>query len=156
MRGLGLLATALIGFGFMAPASAQLLDKKALGLVEAKKIAEAAEAEAVKNKWPVAIAIVDEAGNLVHFAKLDGTQIGSINIALGKARTAALLRRPTAALEEAVKGGRTVLLAVEGILPLEGGVPIKTGDQVIGAVGVSGVTSAQDAQVAEAGADVVK
>jgi glc operon protein GlcG len=156
MRLVSLLGAVALGLAVAYPASAQLLDRKALSLAEVKKIADAAEAEAVKNKWNVAIAIVDDAGNLLYFRKLDGTQVGSVNIAIGKAKTSAILRRPTLALEEAVKGGRNVLLALDGLTPLEGGVPIKTGDQVIGAIGVSGVTSQQDAQIAMAGANLVK
>ena len=111
----------------------------------------AAEAEAARNGWPVAIAIVDASGELIVFHKLDGTQSASIDIAIGKARTAARLRRPTKALEDAIASGRMALAAVEGITPLEGGVPITVEGQVIGAIGVSGVTSQQDAQVAQAG-----
>lgn len=148
---------AAVAFTLALPASAQLADRKALTLEAAKKIMAAAEAEAMKNKWPVAIAIVDEAGELLMMAKLDGTQPASIDIAIGKARTAARLKRETKLLEEAVtKSGRTVILALPGVTPLEGGVPIKVGDQVVGAVGVSGVTSAQDAQVAAAGVATVK
>ncbi len=148
---------AALAMALALPASAQLADRKALTLEAAKKIMAAAEAEAMKNKWTVAIAIVDEAGELLMMAKLDGTQPASIDIAIGKARTAARLKRETKVLEEAVtKTGRTVILALPGVTPLEGGVPIKVGDQVVGAVGVSGVTSAQDAQVAMAGVAVVK
>jgi len=134
-----------------APADAQFADRKALTLDGAKRIMAAAEAEAAKNKWTVAIAIVDEAGELVAFHKIDETQAGSIDIAIGKARTAARMKRPTKALEDAVAGGRTVFLAVDGLVPLEGGVPITVEGRVVGAVGVSGVTSQQDAQVAQAG-----
>ena len=94
---------------------------------------------------------MDEAGELVAFHKIDETQAGSIDIAIGKARTAARMKRPTKALEDAVAGGRTVFLAVDGLVPLEGGVPITVEGRVVGAVGVSGVTSQQDAQVAQAG-----
>jgi glc operon protein GlcG len=136
----------------LAPAAeAQFADRKALTLDGAWRIMAAAEAEAVKNKWTVAIAIVDEAGDLVAFHKLDDTQAASIDVAIGKARTAARMKRPTKALEDAVAGGRTVLLGVDGLTLLEGGVPITVGGRVIGAVGVSGVTSQQDAQVAQAG-----
>ena len=136
----------------LAPAAAaQLADRKTLTLEGAKRIMAAAEAEALKNKWTVAIAIVDEAGDLVAFHKVDDTQAGSIDIAMAKARTAARLKRPTKALEDAVASGRTVLLAVDGVMPLEGGVPITVEGRIIGAVGVSGVTSQQDAQVAQAG-----
>jgi len=125
-------------------------------LAGAKTMMAAAEAEARKNGWRVAIAIVDSAGNLLMFQKLDDTQPGSIQIAIGKARTAANFKRPTKALEEVVTAGRTVFLAVEGITPLEGGVPVVIDGQVIGAVGVSGVKSSEDAQVAQAGADALK
>lgn len=132
-------------------ASAQLLDAKVIGMDAARTMMTAAEAEATRNGWPVAIAIVDAAGELILFHKLDGTQAASIDIAIGKASTAARLRRPTKALEDAIASGRMALAAVDGVLPLEGGVPIVVDGQVIGAIGVSGVTSQQDAQVAEAG-----
>jgi len=137
-------------------ASAQTTDRRVITLDGAKAILAAAEAEAVKNKWTVAIAVVDESGNLIAFHRIDDTQVGSIDIALGKARTAARMKRPTKALEDAVAGGRTVMLAIEGITPLEGGVPVMRDGRVIGAVGVSGVTSQQDAQVAQAGAAALK
>lgn len=132
-------------------AEAQLATRQALTLDGAKRIMAAAEAEAAKNKWTVAIAIVDEAGDLIALHKIDDTQAGSIDIAIAKARTAARMKRPTKALEDAVAGGRAALLGVEGLMPLEGGVPIQVEGRIIGAVGVSGVTSQQDAQVATAG-----
>jgi glc operon protein GlcG len=133
-----------------ASAAAQTVDRRVITLDGAKAILAAAEAEALKNKWTVAIAVVDESGNLIAFHKIDDTQMGSIDIAIGKARTAARMKRPTKALEDAVAGGRTVMLALEGVTPLEGGVPVTIDGRVIGAVGVSGVTSQQDAQVAQA------
>jgi glc operon protein GlcG len=143
--------TASVGVALPAPVEGQLADRKALTLEGTKRIMAAAEAEAIKNQWTVAIAIVDEAGELLHFQRLNDTQAGSIAIAIGKARTSARLRRPTKAIEDVIAGGRTALLAVEGLTPLEGGVPIIVEGRVIGAVGVSGVTSAQDAQIAQAG-----
>jgi glc operon protein GlcG len=134
---------------------AQLADRKTITLDAAKKALVAAEAEAKKNNWPVAIAVVDETGNLIAFSKLDDTQVASIDIAIGKARTAARFKRPSKALEDAVAGGRNVLIAVEGIMPLEGGIPVIVDGRVIGAVGVSGVTSQQDAQVAQAGVTAI-
>jgi uncharacterized protein GlcG (DUF336 family) len=127
-------------------------------LEAAKKAAAAAEAEAAKNGWPVAIAIVDSAARLVHFQKLDDTQHGSVEIAIGKATTAVNLKRPTKALQDAIAGGGGALrlLAVPDIMPLEGGVPILRDGKIVGGVGVSGVASAQDAQVAQAGADAAK
>lgn len=140
----------------VATAQAQTADRKVITLDGAKAILAAAESEALKNKWTVAIAVVDESGNLIAFHKVDDTQVGSIDIAIGKARTAARMKRPTKALEDAVAGGRTVMLAIEGLTPLEGGVPVMLGGRVIGAVGVSGVTSQQDAQVAQAGVAALK
>jgi uncharacterized protein GlcG (DUF336 family) len=122
----------------------------------AKKMMAAAEAEARKNNWNVAIAIVDAAGNLLMFQKLDDTQTGSIPVAIGKARTAAAFRRPTKAMEEMIAGGRTVFLAVDGLTPLQGGIPVTIDSQMIGAVGVSGVLSSQDEQVAQAAVDALK
>ena len=153
LKGMAVKAFALVlMFIFVAGTlQAQLMDRKAINLEGAKKMLAAAEAEARKNNWPVAIAIVDETGNLIAFSRLDETQVASIDIAIGKARSAARFKRPTKALEDAVAGGRSVLLAVEGLTPLEGGIPVTVEGKIIGAVGVSGVTSAQDAQVAQAG-----
>jgi glc operon protein GlcG len=124
----------------------------------AKKALAAAEAEAKKNNWPVAIAIVDSAGHLAAFSKIDNTQHASVEIAIGKATTANNLRRPTKALQDVIAqgGGGLRLLAVPGLMPLEGGVPIVVDGKIIGAIGVSGVTSEQDAQVAMAGAAAAK
>jgi glc operon protein GlcG len=116
----------------------------------AKKMAAAGEAEALKNGWNVAIAIVDASGGLILFHKLDETQPGSIAVAQGKARAAALFKRPSKALEEAITGGKQAFLTVEGIVPMQGGLPVIVEGKVIGAVGVSGVTSAQDEHVAQA------
>src|SRR5262245_12091196 len=113
-------------------------------------MAAAGEAEARKNGWNVAIAIVDASGGLILFHKLDDTQPGSIAVAQAKARTAALFKRSTKAMEEAIAAGKQAFLAVKGIVPMQGGLPLIVDDKVIGAVGVSGVTSAQDEQVAQA------
>ena len=123
---------------------------KYITLEAAKKMAAAGEAEARKNGWNVAIAIVDASGGLIYFQKLDETQPGSIAIAQGKARTAALFKRPTKAIEEAIAAGKQAFLAVEGVVPIQGGLPVVVEEKIIGAVGVSGVTSAQDEQVAMA------
>jgi glc operon protein GlcG len=139
-----------------APARAQLLDAKVLGSEAVKRIMDAAEAEAKKNGWKVSISIVDAAGELLAFQRLDDAALSSIAVSQGKARTAARFRRPTKALDSALTSGRTALLAFEGLVPVEGGVPISANGKVIGAVGVSGATSQQDAQVAQAGASVVR
>ena len=119
-------------------------------LEAAKKMAAAGEAEARKNGWNVAIAIVDASGGLILFHKLDETQPGSIAVAQGKARAAALFKRPSKAMEDAIAGGKQAFLTIEGIVPMQGGLPVIVEDKVIGAVGVSGVTSVQDEQVAQA------
>ncbi len=131
-------------------AHAQLADKKALTLEAAKKMAAAAEAEAVKNKWNVVIAVVDDGGHLIYLQRMDGTQTGSIEVAMGKARTAMAFKRPTKVFDELAKT-RPAIVTLGDVVLLEGGIPIKVGEQVIGAMGVSGVTSQQDAQIAEAG-----
>ena len=126
-------------------------------LEQAKIVVAAAEAEAIKNKWPVAIVIADSGGNTVLLHKLDNTQHLSVKIAERKAKTAVNLRRPTKLLQEAVaKGGAALrLLAVDGLLPLEGGIPIIVDGKIIGGIGVSGVTSAQDAEAGQAGIDAL-
>lgn len=134
-------------------ANAQTADKKVLTLDGARKVAAAAEAEAKKNNWNVVIAVVDDGGNLLYLQRLDGTQTGSIQVAIDKARTAQAFKRPTRVFEDAIAGGRNALIALHGALPLEGGVPIMVGGQLVGAIGVSGVKSTEDGQIAKAGAD---
>ena len=128
-----------------------------ISLADAKKAMAAAEAEATKNGWGVAIAIVDSGANLVLLARLDNAQLSSTRIAEQKARTAAEFRRSTKVFEDAVAGGGIGLRVLTfGASVAEGGVPIVAGGKVIGAIGVSGVQSHQDAQVAQAGADALK
>jgi len=123
----------------------------------AKKAMAAAEAEATKNNWGVAIAIVDSGANLVMLHRLDNAQLSSVRISEQKARTAAEFRRPTKVFEDAVAGGGVGLRVLTfGASVAEGGVPIISGGQVVGAIGVSGVQSHQDAQIAQVGADAVK
>ena len=123
-------------------------------LNEAKQVMAGAEAEAVLNGWPLVIAIVDSGGNLVMLHRADHTQYGSIEIAQLKAATAVNFKRPTKAFEDLVKAGgvHMRLLAMPNMLPLEGGIPLIRGGKIVGAIGVSGMQSGQDAQVAEAGA----
>jgi glc operon protein GlcG len=134
-------------------ANAQTADKKVLTLDGARKVAAAAEAEAKKNNWNVVIVVVDDGGNLIYLQRLDGTQTGSIQVAIDKARTAQAFKRPTKVFEDAIAGGRNALIALHGALPLEGGLPILVGGQLVGAIGVSGVKSTEDGQIAKAGAD---
>lgn len=119
----------------------------------AKKIVSAAEAEAVKNNWQVSIAIIDSGGHLVMLQKLDNTQLVSIRVSEAKAKTALGFRLPTKMLEDAVAAGGagTRLLALEEVAPFEGGFPIIVDGKIIGAIGVAGVFSSQDAQIARAG-----
>jgi uncharacterized protein GlcG (DUF336 family) len=144
----------------VAPLAAQLPNPygEPIGLESARKISAAATAEARKNKWNMAIAIVDPAGDLVFFEKLDGTQAASTTIAIDKARSSARFKRPTKALQDALSAGGAGLrmLGLEGAVPVEGGTPILMGGRIVGAIGVSGGTSEQDGQVAAAAAGSVK
>jgi uncharacterized protein GlcG (DUF336 family) len=130
----------------------------AIALEPAMKAAAGAATEARKNNWTMAIAIVDPAGDLVYFQKADGTQTGSVAVAIAKARSAALFKRPTKAFQETLAGGGDGLrvLSLPGAVPVEGGVPIVVNGQIVGAVGVSGGTAQQDGQCAQAGAASVK
>jgi glc operon protein GlcG len=129
---------------------AELASRKALTLAAAKEMAAAAEAEALKNNWNVAIAIVDEGGHLIYFQRMDEVQLASVVMAQGKARTAVLYKRPTKLLDESITGGRTVMLNAPDVMPLEGGLPVTVEGRIIGGIGVSGVQSPQDAQIATA------
>src|SRR5512134_1377084 len=124
-----------------------------ISIEAAKKLAAPAIAEARKNNWNMAIAIVDTAGDLVYFEKMDDTQIGSVQVAQSKARSAARFKRPTKAFQDALAAGGEGLriLALQGAVPVDGGVPLVSGGKIVGAIGVSGGTSAQDGQVAAAG-----
>lgn len=130
--------------------------KLCLTLDDAKKIAAAAEAEARRNDWPVVIAIVDDGGHLLLLLRLDNTQYGSIEVAIQKARSAIAFRRQTKVLEEQVTQGQVRYLGLPGAIPIEGGLPIVSENQFIGAIGVSGVRSHQDAQIAQAGIDALE
>ena len=129
-----------------------------ISLENAKKAAAPAIAEAEKNHWNMAVAIVDPSGNLVYYEKMDNTQLGSANVAIDKARSAALFKRPTKALQDALAAGGEGwrILRVQGAVPVEGGFPLVMDGKIVGAIGVSGATGAQDAQCAKAGADAIK
>ena len=133
----------------------QLPTKPILTLDVAKQIAVTAEAEAVKNSWPVAIAILDPAGQLIYFRKIDDTQIGSVEVAIAKARCAALFKRPSKAFADVVTGGNVGMMSLPGALPVEGGVPLFVEGEIVGAIGVSGVMSHEDGAVAQAGVDTL-
>jgi glc operon protein GlcG len=151
---LGIMATVAATAG----SAAQVLPaRRTLTIEAARRVAAAAEAEARRYNWNVAIAVVDDGGHLVLFHRLDGTKLVAIDIAVRKARTAVYFQGETRLLEEEVtRGGRTALLPIDGFMPLEGGVPLVVGGQLVGAIGVSGVTGPQDAQCAQAGAAVMR
>lgn len=129
-----------------------------ISLENAKKAAAAAAAEARKNNWNMAIAIVDPEGTLVYYEKMDNTQLGSAKVAVNKARSAALFKRPTKVFQDRLASGGPGLnvLGLEGAVPVEGGIPLMSDGHIVGAIGVSGDTSDHDAICAQAGADTLK
>ena len=137
--------------GFPDSCSSTMKTKHYLELADVKAIAAAAEAEALKNNWAVTIAIADDAGNLLWLQRLDGAAASSAMIAPEKARTAAIFRKESKVYEDVVNGGRVSFLSAPFQGMLEGGVPIVVDGHVVGAVGVSGVKSSEDAQIAKVG-----
>jgi uncharacterized protein GlcG (DUF336 family) len=133
------------------PGADTLPTKPKLNLATARRVIDAAHVEANRHGWPVVIAVVDDGGNLLSLDRLDEAQFGSVEIAVAKARAAMAFKRPTKAWDEVLAGGRLAVLSLPGVLPAEGGVPLLLGDSIVGAVGVSGVTSPQDGQIAAAG-----
>ncbi len=130
--------------------------KPVLTLNDAKCIAAASEACAQNNNWRVVIAVVDDGGHLLYLQRSHDTQFGSIKLAIKKARAAVAFQRPTKASEDAVLGGRLIHLALPGVIPAEGGVPLTRDNQIIGGLGISGVRSFEDGQIAQAGANALK
>jgi len=128
--------------------------KHAIDLETARRVAAAAEYEALQHGLQVVIAIVDDGGHLLYLQR-DGAQAGSVGVAIGKARSALLFRRPTRVFEEMVENGRQGYLAMPDVMPLEGGVPLVYQDEIVGAVGVSGASSTEDGVVAQAGAAAI-
>jgi uncharacterized protein GlcG (DUF336 family) len=150
------LGGAIVGWLLTSGAwGAELATRKALTLEVAKAVAAAAEQHAVANKWNVVIAILDEGAHLLYLQRMDGTQVGSVEVALKKATSAVLFKRPTKAFSDAVSGGRVAIVSLPGAMPIEGGLPIEWEGRVIGAIGVSGVTSEQDGMIAKAGVDAL-
>jgi uncharacterized protein GlcG (DUF336 family) len=156
------LALFTVGLMLMLASSAVAQAPPAYGmpvvLENARKAASAAIAEAKKNNFTMAIAVVDTAGNLVYFEKMDGTQTGSVNVSIEKARSAVLFKRPTKSFQDTVAQGGVGLrmLGLPGAVPVDGGIPLMEGGKIVGAIGVSGGTSDQDGQCAQAGASVLK
>lgn len=149
---LALIFFTLAAAGFAQPYGAPI------PLADAKRAIAAAQAEAAKNNWNVVIAVVDSGGQLVALERMDSTQYGSVDVAQEKARTAVAFRRSTKVFQDGVAGGGEGLriLRLPGALPIEGGLPLVIGGKLVGAIGVSGVTSAQDGQIAAAGVAALK
>jgi len=139
-----------------APLNVQLTQRAVLNLGVVKQIAAAAEAEARKNNWNVSIAIVDEASQLMHFIRMDDTANSTIIVAQGKARHAVNYRRDTKFHQDILEKGNAVVLGLPDSLPVEGGIRLVADGKVIGAIGVAGVQASQDAQIARAGAALLK
>jgi uncharacterized protein GlcG (DUF336 family) len=146
----------VLALGLASLANAQVADKKFLTLEGAKKVVAAAEAHAMAKGARVVVAVVDDGGNLILLMRLNDTQVASVNVAIGKARTAAIFRRPSRVFEEQVKNGRVAALALPGATALQGGVPLVWEGKVVGAVGVSGETPAQDEEIAMAAAAALR
>ena len=146
------LAVVTTGAGIRAD---QLATKKTLTLAIAKQIAAASEAEATKNKWIQVIAILDDGGNLIYLERMDDSQLGSLDIALAKAKSALYFKRPTKAFQDQVAAGGNNILKLPNAIANEGGVPLMADGKVIGAIGISGATAQQDGQVAAAGVDAL-
>lgn len=147
-------APVVMGLCLAAGGDAQLAAKKTLTLEGAKAIAAAGQGEARKNQWNMIIAVVDDGANLVYLERMDGAQLGSIEIAQLKARSAVKFKRMTKEFGDRLAAGATFLLSVPGVAPFDGGVPIMVGGECVGAVGVSGATAEQDGHVARAAAAI--
>lgn len=128
-----------------------MAEKPILTLEDAKRIAAAAQAEALRNDWRVVIAIVDDGGHLMYLQRSHDTQFGSVETAIRKAHAAVAFQRPTKVSEDAVLSGRLIHLSLPGVIPAEGGVPLQIDSVVVGGLGISGVRSSQDGQIAAAG-----
>jgi len=131
-----------------------LYNKEILALDDVKRVIAAAESEAMRNNWNVVIAVVDDGGHLMYLQR-EKVQLGSIDVAVAKAKTAVMFRRPTKFWEDTVAEGRQGYLSLHGMLPIEGGIPLRHQGQIVGAIGVSGVKSSEDGQIAQAGAEAL-
>jgi uncharacterized protein GlcG (DUF336 family) len=131
-----------------------LYKKEILALKDVKRVVKAAEAEAIRNNWNVVIAVVDDGGHLMYLQR-EKVQLGSVDVAITKAKTALMFRRPTQFWEKTVADGRQGYLSLNNMLPIEGGIPLKHNNEIVGAIGISGVKSSEDGQIAQAGADAL-
>jgi glc operon protein GlcG len=132
-----------------------MLTRKTLSLADAKVLAAAGSKKAQAEGWTVVIAIFDNGGNLIYLERADGTQIGSVQVAQAKGLTALRFKRPTKAMEDAVLGGKIHMTTLPGVVPVEGGLPLIKDNEIVGSIGVSGVLSSQDGQVAAAAAEAL-
>ena len=155
---LAVIISLVFSFASLGRAQGAMSYGTSLNVETAKKVAAPAIAEARKNGWTMAVAIVDIAGDLVYFERMDDTQVGSVDVAIAKARSAARFKRATKVFQDGVAAGGEGLriLALQGAVPVEGGLPLVSGGKVVGAIGMSGGTSAQDGQAASAGAAVLE
>jgi glc operon protein GlcG len=155
-RGKRFVAAVLVSWamaGMPSDVFAQLtIDKATLSLAAARRIVTAAEAEARSRGLGVVIVVVDDAGNIIELARMDTAQVASVNVGIGKARTAAIYRRPSRVFEEQIRNGRIAALALADATPLQGGVPVVIDGRIVGAVGVSGDSPQADEEIAMAGA----
>ena len=153
-----LVLAALLGVGSQLAAQAGpalTLDKKTLTLSAARRVVAASEAEATKRGLGVVIVVVDDAGTVIELTRMDSAQVASVSVGIGKARTAAIYRRPSRVFEEQIRDGRIAALALADATPLQGGIPIVINGQVVGAVGVSGDSPQVDEDIAIAGAKAI-
>ena len=127
-----------------------------LTLADAQRISDAAQARAQQDNWNVVIVILDDGGNIVSLRRMDGTQLGSVDVAIGKAKTAVYFKRSTKVFQDMINDGNSALIGMPNVVAVEGGLPIKRGDRIIGSIGISGVTSAQDGIIAEAAVKVME
>jgi glc operon protein GlcG len=132
-----------------------MLRRNTLSLDDARAVAAAAGAKAAQEGWPVVIAILDSGGHLLYLERADGAQLGSVTVAQEKARTALMFRRPSQAFEETIASGKVHMLGLPGVTPVAGGLPLSWRGEIVGAIGVSGVLSSQDAEIAQSGAAVL-
>jgi glc operon protein GlcG len=155
------LVVALVLAGVLMPVAARadepfVRGKRALTLAAARRIVAAAEAEALARGLGVVIVVVDEAGTVIQLSRMDSAQVASVSVGIGKARTAAIYRRPSRVFEEQIKNGRIAALALADATPLQGGVPVLVDGEVVGAVGVSGDSPQADEEIAIAGAKALR
>ena len=151
-----ILGAVLMAAGLVSAEERLTIDKKVLTLHAARKIVAAAEADAERRGLGVVIVVVDDGGNVIQLSRMDAAQVASVNVGIGKARTAAIYRRPSRVFEEQIRDGRVAALALADATPLQGGVPILIDGKVVGAVGVSGDSPQVDEEIAMAGAAAVR